>query len=102
MSINVAMFEKDPIGELIAETTIPANFHVQFNCLWPERGIRPVLSGKTGAEAEPILREAIATLGTTHEEPFDIFRPTDGNAGARLLELLGWAICNPSGIFELL
>ncbi len=61
-----------------------------------EKGIR-VLYGKTGAEAIPILEKAIKALGTKRDN--DYWKPTPGNAGAALQDLLIFAKNRPDGIF---
>lgn len=68
-------------------------YHEQFG----EEGIRS-LYGLTGEQAIPLLAKAIAALGT--ETDSDYWKPTPGNAGAALLNLLELAKAAPQAIIE--
>jgi hypothetical protein len=61
-----------------------------------EQGIR-WLYGKTGAEALPVLKKAVAQLGT--DQHSDYWEPTPGNAGHALLGLIAFAELRPDGVF---
>ena len=50
------------------------------------------------ADAIPLLENAVARLGTLRDE--DYWQPTDGNAGAALAVLLGWARLHPDAVFH--
>lgn len=62
-----------------------------------DKGIR-VLYGLTGAQAIPLLQKAIAVLGT--ERSADYWKPTAGNAGAALADLLSLARACPTAVFQ--
>ncbi len=62
-----------------------------------EKGIR-FLYGKTGAEAIPILENAIKQLKDDVTD--DYWQPTEGNAKQTLCGLLAFAQLRPDGVFD--
>lgn len=56
------------------------------------------LDGMSGADAIPILAEAVEILGT--KKYADYWAPTPGNAGYALSILLGWARQHPDAVFS--
>lgn len=55
-------------------------------------------SGKTGAEVEPILNNAVARMAIVPDE--DYWKPTEGNVRAALCRLLAWSRAYPDGKFD--
>lgn len=85
-------------GASIAEVSITSNYSEYYHeHIDEDDGIRH-LYGKTGREAEPILREAIEELGTEQSE--DYWERTPGNAGHMLSVLLDWAQQHPEATFS--
>ena len=62
-----------------------------------EKGIR-VLYGMPGAQAIPLLEKAVTALGTNRDS--DYWKPTAGNAGAALADLLMLARACPEAVFR--
>jgi len=74
------------------------NYSKHFYQTMGDKGIRAIY-GLTGAEAIPILKQAIEQLADDVDEN-DYWHGTEGNAKRALLGLLAFAQIRPDGIFE--
>lgn len=59
--------------------------------------LRDMLDGKVAGETIPLLERCVAELGT--ERSADYWEAADGNAGAALAILLGWARQHPDAVW---
>jgi len=85
-------------GTESAELNITYNYskwYYQHIC--PLRGLR-CLDGVAGAQAIPVLENAISELNTDQADFY--WEPTEGNARHALTILLKWAQGNPDARFE--
>lgn len=57
-----------------------------------------MLDGKRAGDTIELMEKAVGVLGT--ERYADYWEPTDGNAGAALATLLGWARQYPDAIWQ--
>lgn len=86
-------------GELIPVPTYIASVNVTWNyneVYVPRFGVslRGMIEGKLGMETWVDLATYAAILGTDKDE--DYWKPTEGNAGAILDLLAGWAVMHPT------
>jgi hypothetical protein len=84
-------------GTTEAWLSVTYNYSKHYYRVFGEDGIRKIY-GKTGAEAIPIISEAIASLDDDVSD--DYWEPTQGNAKRALNHLLAFAQMRPDGIFE--
>lgn len=84
-------------GTTACDFNVTYNYVEHFRDTMGPKGVRTIY-GMTGAEALPILRQAIETLGT--ELDTDYWAPTAGNAGAALARLASFAEKFPNGVFR--
>lgn len=77
-------------GTPYADLNVTFNYrkHFDFN----------LLHEAIASDVEPIMADAVATLGTERDE--DYWAPTPGNTGYALSILLGWARQHPDATFE--
>lgn len=90
-------------GTSEAELNVTYNYGGQFRQAWPEPlegsgALGQMLDGRTGAETAPLLRQAVAKLGT--EPSKDYWDSSAGNAGRALATLLAWAERHPNGVWK--
>jgi hypothetical protein len=90
-------------GNYVAKGTTEAWLNVTYNYsqhfykVMGDKGIRTIY-GKTGAEAIPILKDAISKLA--NDTDLDYWKPTEGNAKQALCGLLAFAQLRPDGVFQ--
>jgi hypothetical protein len=76
---------------------ITYNYGMIFRRVLGEDSIR-ALYGKTGAEALPMLEQAISQLGDDVSD--DYWEATEGNAKRALLGIKAFAQIRPDGVFQ--
>ena len=85
-------------GMPVAELNVTYNYSQYFyNTLDADDGLR-WLDGKTAKDAVPVLKQAVARLGTNQSD--DYWEATEGNAGHALSILLDWANQHLDATFE--
>lgn len=91
-------------GTYVIGGTTEAHLNITWNygphyyrVLDKELGIR-VLYGKTGAESQALLKDAIAKLGDDVDP--DYWKPTEGNAKRALTQLFALAQLRPDGVWD--
>lgn len=89
-------------GTYAISGTTDASLNVTYNYakhygVVGEKGIRTIY-GMTGAEAIPVLENAISQLGDDVSENY--WEPTEGNAKRALMQLVALAKMRPDGIFD--
>lgn len=84
-------------GTQEAWINITYNYGNHYSRIFGKKGIR-IIYGLTGAEAIPILKQAIAQLGDDISD--DYWESTEGNAKRPLYGLLAFAQLRPDGIFD--
>lgn len=84
-------------GTTEAWLSVTYNYGNHFRRVLGEEGIRSIY-GKTGAEAIPVLEEAISQLGDDVSE--DYWESTEGNAKIALVQLKAFAQMRPDAIFQ--
>ncbi len=96
-----AEIDFDGKAEIIPSTEprmeITYNYRPVFIKVLGENGLREI-HGKTGAEVEELLEQAVAQLGV--EQSDNYWDATPGNVGAALDILLDWARQYPEGMFH--
>lgn len=76
---------------------ITYNYAPHFYRTMGEKGIRTIY-GMTAEESIPLLEQAIASLGDDVDP--DYWKPTEGNAKATLVGLLGMARLRPHAVWS--
>ena len=84
-------------GPREAGLNVTYNYGKHYYRVFGEKGIR-TLYGLTGAEAIPVLKQAIAKL--KDDVSGDYWEATEGNAKKALGGLLIFALLRPDGIFD--
>lgn len=84
-------------GDDNATLNVTYNYSPFYKKVFGEKGIT-ILYGMTGAEAIPLLNDAISKLNDDATNNY--FDPTEGNAKRALCQLRALAQLRPDGIFD--
>ncbi len=100
--VSVPRFEDGGTYPLGGTTDADLNITYNYSPLYhtfldKEEGLR-WLHGKSGKDGAPRLEAAVRELGIDGDE--DYWKPTRGNAGRALIQLLLWAEKHPDAIFR--
>ena len=84
-------------GDARMKFNITYNYSKHYYRVFGEKGIRTIY-GKSGAEAIPILKEAISKLGDDVDPNY--WEPTEGNAKKALHVLVSFSQMRPDGVWD--